>query len=200
MSAGLVERIDALLPQTQCQQCRYAGCRPYAEALARDETAINRCAPGGRATIEALAELLDRPVRPLDPDCGPEQPYRAAWIDESVCIGCTRCIQACPVDAIVGAAKLMHSVISAECTGCRLCLPPCPVDCIEMIEPEQDWNREHADLARERFEARNHRLQQRRRERRSHKPAVAEDARKAVIAAAVARTRAKRTGRRHDTR
>ena len=129
------ESIDALLPQTQCGRCGYGGCRPYAEALAAGETALNRCPPGGAATIAALSKLLGLPELPLDPACGIEAPAQAALIDESLCIGCARCIPACPVDAIVGASKHMHTVIAAECTGCGLCVPTCPVDCIAMIDP-----------------------------------------------------------------
>jgi Na+-translocating ferredoxin:NAD+ oxidoreductase subunit B len=125
---ALSERIDALLPQTQCGQCGHPGCRPYAQAMAQGE-AINRCPPGGATTIAALADLLDTPPLPLD---GISRPKAVAFIREEECIGCTKCIQACPVDAIVGATKLMHTVIAAECTGCDLCVEPCPVDCIEM--------------------------------------------------------------------
>ncbi len=128
----LVERIDDLLPQTQCGQCGFGGCLPYAEALANGDTPINRCPPGGMRGVERLATLLDRPVIPLDPECGIEKPPLVAVILEDTCIGCTKCIQACPVDAIVGAAKLMHTVIADLCTGCELCIPPCPVDCIEL--------------------------------------------------------------------
>lgn len=128
----VVERINALLPQTQCGQCNFPGCRPYAEAIARGEADINQCPPGGEAGVRALAELLGREAKPLDPAHGREQAPRVAWIDESACIGCVKCIQACPVDAIVGAPKRMHTVIAELCTGCDLCLPPCPVDCIEM--------------------------------------------------------------------
>jgi electron transport complex protein RnfB len=130
----VVERIDALLPQTQCGQCGHPGCRPYAEAIAAGE-AINRCPPGGEATIRALAELLGREPEPLD---GEEAEPRVAFIREEECIGCTKCIQACPVDAILGAAKLMHTVIAEECTGCDLCVEPCPVDCIDMIPVTPD--------------------------------------------------------------
>ena len=129
---SLVERIDALLPQTQCGQCRYPGCRPYAAAIAAGAAEIDRCPPGGAATVRALAALLDRPPRPLDPAFGGPKPARVAWIDEERCIGCARCLPACPVDAIVGAPRQMHTVIAAQCTGCELCLPPCPVDCIEL--------------------------------------------------------------------
>lgn len=130
----LVEKIDAILPQTQCGQCTYPGCRPYAEAIAKGEADINQCPPGGETTIIALADLLGRDPKPLNPEHGVEKAKRVAVIDEQVCIGCTLCIQACPVDAILGAAKQMHTVIEDECTGCDLCLPPCPVDCIDMVE------------------------------------------------------------------
>ncbi len=128
----LVEQINAILPQTQCGQCGYPGCRPYAEALANNDEAINKCPPGGEAGIRALAALLDKDVETLDAEHGEEKPLMVAYIREDECIGCTKCIQACPVDAILGAAKLMHTVISEECTGCDLCVDPCPVDCIEM--------------------------------------------------------------------
>ncbi|XKE47144.1 electron transport complex subunit RsxB [Halomonas organivorans] len=126
----VVERIDALLPQTQCGQCGYPGCRPYAEAIGEGE-AINKCPPGGEATIAALADLLGREAVPLDGEA--EDSPRVAFIREDECIGCTKCIQACPVDAILGAAKHMHTVIAEECTGCDLCVEPCPVDCIDML-------------------------------------------------------------------
>ncbi|HES75564.1 MAG TPA: electron transport complex subunit RsxB [bacterium] len=129
----LADKIDALLPQTQCGQCGYPGCRPYAEAIARGEADINQCPPGGEATIKALADLLGVEPKPLSAEHGVEKPKTVAWIDEQVCIGCTLCIQACPVDAIVGAPKLMHTVIVDECTGCELCVAPCPVDCIYML-------------------------------------------------------------------
>ena len=134
----LVDRIDALLPQTQCGQCGFPGCRPYATAIANNEADINQCPPGGETTIIALADLLDRDAKPLNPENGVEKPKTVAVIDEQTCIGCTLCIQACPVDAILGAAKQMHTVIADECTGCELCLPPCPVDCIDMIPISQD--------------------------------------------------------------
>ena len=143
-SDPVVDQIDALLPQTQCAQCGYPGCRPYAEAIANGNADINQCPPGGEAGIRALADLLGREPKPLNPDNGVETPRRVAVIDEEICIGCTLCIQACPVDAILGASKQMHTVIESECTGCDLCLPPCPVDCIHMVEPKQDltaWQR-----------------------------------------------------------
>ncbi|TFF35302.1 RnfABCDGE type electron transport complex subunit B [Pseudomonas sp. RIT623] len=128
---SLIQSIDALLPQTQCGKCGHGGCRPYAEGLAAGE-AINKCPPGGRETIAALATLLQVPVIALDPQ-RPPGPSQVAFIREAECIGCTKCIQACPVDAIVGATKLMHTVIANECTGCDLCLAPCPVDCIDLL-------------------------------------------------------------------
>jgi electron transport complex protein RnfB len=129
----LVEQLNALLPQTQCGRCTFTGCKPYAEAIASGTADINQCPPGGDRTAAALARLMGRPARAVDPKFGvmPAQAH-VAWIDEAACIGCTKCIQACPVDAIVGASRLMHTVIAAECTGCELCIPPCPVDCIEM--------------------------------------------------------------------
>lgn len=138
-SDPVVERIDALLPQTQCGQCGYAGCRPYAEAIADGAADINRCPPGGENTIVALADLLGRDPKPLDPEHGEAQEQKLlAIIDENICIGCTLCIQACPVDAILGAAKHMHTVIEDECTGCKLCVAPCPVECIHMVPVKED--------------------------------------------------------------
>jgi electron transport complex protein RnfB len=127
-----VEDIDALLPQTQCRMCGFDGCKPYADAVAAGRSGINRCPPGGDDTVRALARLTGIPYEPIDPACGGPMPPAIAVIDEAACIGCALCIQACPVDAIVGASKRMHTVIEAECTGCRLCINPCPVDCISM--------------------------------------------------------------------
>ena len=135
----LVEKIDAILPQTQCGQCGYPGCRPYAEAIAKSEAEINLCPPGGMEGVRRLADLLGREVKPLDAE---EKPKAVAFIDEATCIGCTLCIQACPVDAIVGAAKQMHTIVAPLCTGCELCLPPCPVECITMkplVETVENW-------------------------------------------------------------
>lgn len=170
---SLIQRIDALLPQTQCGKCGHPGCKPYAEGIVQGE-AINKCPPGGSETIAALAELLHVPVLLLDPERG-SAPAQVAFIREAECIGCTKCIQACPVDAIVGAAKWMHSVIVDECTGCDLCVAPCPVDCIEMhplpiaqVVPvvgglassaeERRARTEKRNRARRRFENRNARL------------------------------------------
>ncbi len=166
------DEFDALLPQTQCTQCGFAGCRPYAEALATGDAEINRCPPGGAAGVARLAALAGCATQPLDPSCGAEGPLRLAVIDEAACIGCTLCLQACPVDAIVGAGKRMHTVLLDECTGCELCVPPCPVDCIEMIpldvlitdgfdvphRPAGDW-KPRADRARARLHRRTHRLE-----------------------------------------
>lgn len=141
-SDPVVDQIDAILPQTQCGQCGFAGCRPYAQAIAAGEAEINQCPPGGEAGIRALADLLGRDFVPLNEEHGEHKEKRVARIDENTCIGCTLCIQACPVDAILGAAKHMHTVIERECTGCELCLPPCPVDCIDMVPLKQeieDW-------------------------------------------------------------
>jgi len=207
----LADRIDALLPQTQCTKCGYAGCRPYAEAIAAGRAQINHCPPGGAAGIARLAQMLQREPLPLDPANGAERPLQVAVIDERLCIGCTLCIQACPVDAIVGAAKMMHTVLATDCTGCDLCLPPCPMDCIAMapVDPPRAWTTADADAARQRFEARNARLareQQCRDDRLASgapagfdqpdgrdDPAPAEAARKqAVVQAAVERARARR--------
>jgi len=128
----LIDKIDALLPQTQCGQCGYPGCKPYAEAIAKDEAPINKCVPGGTTTVIALADLLGREPAPVE-GAQDDKPKAVAWIDEPECIGCTLCVQACPVDAILGAAKQMHTVIASECTGCELCLKPCPVECIHMV-------------------------------------------------------------------
>ena len=135
---SLAEQVNSILPQTQCGQCGYPGCRPYAEAITKEEAEINRCPPGGEATIQELADLLGVDAIPLDAEHGEEKDIPlVAYIREDECIGCTKCIQACPVDAILGAAKKMHTVIISECTGCDLCVEPCPVDCIDMLPVEQ---------------------------------------------------------------
>ena len=157
---ALVDQINALLPQTQCTKCGFNGCKPYAQALASDQADINRCPPGGQDGVVKLAKLLNKPIKPIDPECGEPGPLRVAVIDEQHCIGCTLCIQACPVDAIVGANKRMHTVLADWCTGCDLCLPPCPVDCIEMIEvtAQPQWTTARAELAKQRYETREQRL------------------------------------------
>ncbi|WP_207266914.1 electron transport complex subunit RsxB [Pseudomonas sp. GW101-3H06] len=188
---SLIQRIDALLPQTQCGKCGHPGCKPYAEGIANGEP-INKCPPGGNETINALAELLKVPVLELDLSRG-SAPAQIAYIREAECIGCTKCIQACPVDAIVGAAKLMHTVIIDECTGCDLCVAPCPVDCIEMhplpkatVLPivggmafsleEQRARAVKRDHARRRFEQRNARLQHEEQQKAAERQARAQRA------------------------
>ena len=164
----IADEIDARLPQTQCTRCGYAGCRPYAEAIASGAADLNQCPPGGAATIAALAQLLQRPARPLNPAHGVAGPPLVAQIDEATCIGCAKCLPPCPVDAIVGARKQMHTVLVDLCTGCELCVAPCPVDCITLVprstlaaaSPEPD-----AAANRQRYYARNARLARRARER-----------------------------------
>lgn len=156
---NLVDQIDALLPQTQCTQCGYDGCLPYAHAIAHEGEQINRCPPGGTQGVHALARLLGQDPLPLDASCGIERPLHLAVIDEIHCIGCTLCIQACPVDAIVGANKLMHTVLPDQCTGCELCVPPCPVDCITMVPADYPWTPEMASRARQNHRRRLARLE-----------------------------------------
>ena len=160
--------IHALLPQTQCTRCGYQGCKPYAEAIANDQAPINRCPPGGAATIENLARLLDREVLPLDPECGREGPPMVAIIDESRCIGCARCLPPCPVDAIVGAQRQMHVVLVDLCTGCELCIAPCPVDCISLTPRSHISSANTEPLAAsnlQRYDAHEARRHERERER-----------------------------------
>lgn len=170
----LAQRIDALLPQTQCTRCGYPDCARYAQALSRGEAEINQCPPGGQAGVERLAALLGKPALPLNPEHGAESPRTLAVIDENWCIGCTLCIKACPVDCIVGASKQMHTVIERDCTGCELCVPACPVDCISLVpvheaEPRptgwQAWSETQAQDARQRYQAT---LQRRARARQAH--------------------------------
>jgi electron transport complex protein RnfB len=162
--SSLADRIEDLLPQTQCTKCGYPACRPYAEAIAEGSAAYNQCPPGGAEGVARLAALLGKPVIPVNPVHGVERERPVAIIDEAVCIGCTLCIQACPVDAIVGAAKQMHTVVASLCTGCDLCVAPCPVDCIAMVPvtPGQTgwhaWSTAQADDARRRHDARTARL------------------------------------------
>jgi len=193
---SLADRIDALLPQTQCEQCGFHGCRPYAEAIARGEAEINQCPPGGVAGIAKLAALLDCPTLPLDPEHGIEKPRMLARVVEDECIGCTKCIQACPVDAIVGAAKLMHSVLADDCTGCELCVPACPVDCIVLEPmPAAQIDQAHADAARANFRRREARLAREAAEREAElaarKAAVDTATASNPVLAALARARAK---------
>lgn len=168
--SALVAALDALLPQTQCTRCGFDGCRPYAEALALGSTAVNRCPPGGEATIRRLADRLGRPALPLDPDCGVERQPLIAWIDAQRCIGCARCLPPCPTDAILGAQRLLHTIIPELCTGCELCVPACPVDCIRMIGIGHTltgwdaWSAAEADAARQRHDFRRLRLERAQRE------------------------------------
>ena len=222
----LADRLEDILPQTQCTKCGYPDCRAYAEALASGAVLPNRCPPGGVEGIKRLSAALT-PIYPqdafdlhptIDPQCGVERPRPVAFIDPKTCIGCTLCIQACPVDAIVGASKQMHVVLSEWCTGCDLCIPPCPVDCITMVNVTNDqtgwdaWTQKQADVARERYHARESRLDREQRdndERLAKKAAsklaainaqtpLSEDAKKeqerkrAIIAAAIARAQEKK--------
>jgi electron transport complex protein RnfB len=187
----LSDQIDALLPQTQCTKCGFEGCRPYADAIAAGEAEINQCPPGGAAGVEALAQLLGRAPLPLNASNGVEQPLRVAVIDESRCIGCTLCIPACPVDAVIGASKRMHSVLASHCTGCDLCLPPCPMDCISMVPvaPARAWTAVDGEAARARYYARRERLRPTlglRQVKTTH------DQRTSVVAAAIERARQRR--------
>jgi H+/Na+-translocating ferredoxin:NAD+ oxidoreductase subunit B len=194
-TATLADRIDALLPQTQCTRCGYPACRPYAEAIAAGTADINRCPPGGATTIGALAALTGRVSRPLEPSCGSEGPLAVALIDEAACIGCTLCIAACPVDAIIGAPKRMHTVLASMCTGCELCVPPCPVDCITLHPAGRAWTPADAMEARERFAARERRIaKDGTLSERAAAPRTTDAvaARKAAVDAALARARARR--------
>jgi electron transport complex protein RnfB len=184
------DQIEDLLPQTQCTKCGYPACRPYAEAIARGEAGINQCPPGGIEGVRRLSALTGRPVIPINPANGVERPRPVAYIDESLCIGCTLCIQACPVDAIIGAAKQMHTILPSLCTGCDLCVAPCPVDCISMV-PVTDgltgwdaWSQEDADEARARHDFRNERLQREREENDARLAAKAIEKMRAVTAEA----------------
>lgn len=214
--ATLADRLDAALPQTQCTRCGYPDCRRYAEAMADGVADIDRCPPGGAEGIVRLAALTGRPVRPLDPARGTEGPLRMARIDEAWCIGCTLCIKACPVDAIVGAPRHMHTVVEAWCTGCELCIPPCPVDCIELVPVDPDlagwaaWSEPQAEQGRSRYRAHTDRVarqQTEQQERLAAKAAakladlaaasrltdpVALDRKRALVEAAIARAAAAR--------
>lgn len=154
----LIEQIDSVLPQTQCTRCGYPSCKEYAKALANNEAEINQCPPGGNEGIRKLSHLLNKPVMPLNPENGKIKHPEVAIIDEEACIGCTLCIKACPVDAILGSNKMMHTVIEAECTGCDLCISVCPVDCISMIKaPYSQWSSTQAQVAKDRFDHHNYR-------------------------------------------
>jgi len=216
MVRSVVDQIDDLLPQTQCTKCGYTCCRDYAEAIAKNDTDINQCPPGGAAGIARLADLLGRPVSPLNPLHGSERQRHIAKIDETLCIGCTLCMQACPVDAVIGAHKQMHTVAAEYCTGCDLCLAPCPVDCIEMVPLANNdtgwmsWAPEQALAARARHDFRRFRLKREREENEARLAArtptaaheikrkvpesdtTAEDRKKAAIQAALAKARQRR--------
>ena len=197
----LIEEIDAILPQTQCRRCGFSGCLPYAEAIAEGRADLNQCPPGGDEGIHKLAELLGKSPLPLNPAHGSHHPETVALIEEDACIGCTLCIQACPVDAIVGAAKQVHTVIAAECTGCELCVAPCPMDCIRLVPRDGKLT---ADRARERHRYRLQRLEGEKREKEAKiaqesetitdtpSSSLANDRKKAAIQAAVARANAVR--------
>ena len=169
----IADKINDILPQTQCRQCGFSGCRPYAQAIAQGDADINQCPPGGAAGIAKIARLLNRDPKPLNTAHGETKPKMLAVIDESTCIGCTLCIEACPVDAILGATQQMHSVINDECTGCELCIAPCPVDCISMVplshygvpEAAPEYAQQKAFSARARYEARLQRLERDKTER-----------------------------------
>ena len=192
--AALALRIDALLPQTQCTRCGYPACLAYADAIAAGDADINQCPPGGAQGIRELAVLLGREAKPLNPANGVEKPAEIAIVDEDACIGCTKCIQVCPVDAIVGANKLMHTILSEECNGCELCIPACPVDCITMI-PGTGTREASAAHYRQRYEAHNARLAHERTQREraiaARKAEVHDGARSAVLEA-IARAKAKK--------
>lgn len=215
---SLADQIEDLLPQTQCTKCGYPACRPYAQAIADSAADYNQCPPGGAEGIARLANLLGKPVIPLNPVNGTERPRPLAVIDESLCIGCTLCIQACPVDAIVGAAKQMHTVLPALCTGCDLCVTPCPVDCIAMVDVTPGktgwdaWSQQQADAARQRHDFHVFRLRREKQENDARLAAkaaaklkaaeeesslspeekVAQERKKAIIQAAMERARLKK--------
>jgi len=184
----LADQIEDLLPQTQCTKCGYAACRPYAEAIARGEADINQCPPGGMEGVARLARVTGRPVIPINPANGVERARPVAFIDESLCIGCTLCIQACPVDAILGAAKQMHTIVPSLCTGCDLCVAPCPVDCISMLPVTGDatgwdaWTQAQADAARARHDFRTERLAREKQENDARLAAKAVEKMRAVTA------------------
>lgn len=213
MNQPLIDQIDAVLPQTQCGKCGYAGCRPYAEAIVERRADINQCPPGNQTGVVKIAELLNVPPKPLNTAHGFPSPYRVvALIDEHLCIGCTFCLKACPVDAIVGAAKQMHTVIAAECTGCELCIAPCPMDCIRLVPATEgaagtssldaaERKQHAADHARIRYQRRQQRLE-RDKQRAAEKPiksksgstaentkTITDERKKAMIEAALARAK-----------
>ena len=220
VTTSLADQVEDLLPQTQCTKCGYAGCRPYAQAIADGAADINQCPPGGIEGEARLSALTGRPIIPINPVNGVERARPAAFIDEDLCIGCTLCIQACPVDAILGAAKQMHTILPSLCTGCDLCVAPCPVDCISMLPVTGErtgwdaWTQEQAHAARERHDLRTLRLQRERDENDARLAAKAvakmkevtaeaantpselaeKERKRAIIAAAMERARLKALG------
>lgn len=173
MNNATVDQIAALLPQTQCQKCGYKGCKPYAQAISHNEADINQCPPGGQQGILALSQLLAIATKPLNEQFGIEKPREIAVIIEQDCIGCTKCLPPCPVDAIIGASKQMHTVLSSVCTGCELCIAPCPVDCIVMQPIESnvigdEWNQEKAELAKHRYMKKTRRMERLQSEKMTH--------------------------------
>jgi electron transport complex protein RnfB len=221
VTKSLADQIEDLLPQTQCTKCGYPACRPYAEAIANGEADINRCPPGGLEGVARLARVTGRPVIPINPANGVERPRPVAFIDENLCIGCTLCIQACPVDAILGAPKQMHTILPSLCTGCDLCVAPCPVDCISMVPVTGErtgwdaWSQEQADAARARHDFRSERLRREKEENDARLAAKAlekmravtaeetntaeelaeKERKRAIIAAAIERARLKAAGK-----
>ena len=208
-AAALAQRIDALLPQTQCTRCGYPACLAYAQAIANDEADINQCPPGGATGIQNLAALLGREAKPLNPANGFEKPAEIAFIGEEACIGCTKCIQVCPVDAIIGASKMMHTILVEECTGCDLCIPACPVDCIAMLTPDTVGASAYADDEttrstraahfRQRYQARETRLASEREERDAALAARKADVHgrtgtRSTVLDAIARAKARKSG------
>lgn len=211
MNKDLIKEIDAVLPQTQCGQCGFAGCEPYATAIVEGRADINQCPPGDSEGIRKIAALLGVRSKPLNTRHGLPKPVAVAYIDEATCIGCTFCIRSCPVDAIVGAAKQMHTVITDECTGCELCVAPCPMDCITMMPVQEPsghtstavhiFNKKKADRARQRYQFRQQRLERKKpkhpKESAKNTPAKAdrpantnEDRKQAVVQAAIRRAAA----------
>ena len=225
MTKTLADQLEDLLPQTQCTKCGYPACRPYAEAMASGEADINQCPPGGTEGVRRLAAATGRVVIPINPANGLERPRPVAFIDEALCIGCTLCIQACPVDAIMGAAKQMHTILPSLCTGCDLCVAPCPVDCIAMVPVTDErtgwdaWTQEQADAARSRHDFREARLRRERDENDARLAAKAvqkmrevtaeatntpeelaeKERKRAIIAAAMERARLKAAGKTDPT-
>lgn len=196
MTFDLIAAIDTLLPQTQCGLCGYPGCRPYAESITTNHESIDRCLPGGVKTLQKIAAVVGQDPSPFIAEMQQKQkPPQVAKIREAECIGCTKCIQACPVDAIIGASKQMHTIVADECTGCELCIEPCPVDCIELTTVPEKNDREQQKktiLAKRRYESRNYRLAKEKSLQSKPRPTISVEQRKAEIAAAIERNKIKR--------